>query len=41
VFFQKLPTLLRESVELLGVALPALIIVQSDLIDDAGADEIL
>ena len=37
----ELPTFLREAVELPGVALPALVVVQGDLLDDASVDEFL
>jgi len=38
---QEFPAFLCESVELPGVALPALVVVQGDLLDDAGVDELL
>ncbi len=41
VFRQELPTLFGKTVEFPGVALPALVVVQGDLLDDAGVDELL
>jgi hypothetical protein len=38
---QELLPFLREAVELPGVTLPALIVTQGDLLDDAGVDELL
>ena len=41
VVFEKLAARLREPVELPGVALSALVVVQGDLRDDASVDEFL
>ena len=41
VLLQELPTLFGETVELPGIALPALVIVQGNLLDDAGVNELL
>ena len=41
VLFQELATLLGQSVELLRVPLPALVIVEGDLFDDTRVDELL
>jgi hypothetical protein len=41
VVVEELSPVLRETVELPGVALSALVVIQSDLFDDAGVDEFL
>jgi len=41
VRLQELAAVFGEAVELPGVALPALVVVQGDLFDDAGVDELL
>jgi len=41
VFVEELSPVLREVVELPGIALPALVVIESDLFDDAGIDQLL